>query len=42
MPGHHAHGWLDKLGWVLAGLTLLGVIVHGAGRAFTSRKGAHK
>ncbi len=42
MPGHHGHGWLDKLGWWLAGLTLLGVVAHGAGRAFAHRKGARK
>jgi octaheme c-type cytochrome (tetrathionate reductase family) len=42
MPGHHADGWLDKLGWGLAGLTLLAVIIHGAGRAFTYRKGIRK
>lgn len=42
MPGHHAHGWLDTLGWALAGLSVLGVIAHGAGRAFAHRKGARK
>jgi hypothetical protein len=42
MPGHHAHGWLDKLGWALAGLSVLGVLAHGAGRAYAHRKGARK
>jgi octaheme c-type cytochrome (tetrathionate reductase family) len=42
IPGHHAHEWLDKLGWPLAGLTLLGVMAHGAGRVLVRRKGARK
>jgi octaheme c-type cytochrome (tetrathionate reductase family) len=42
VPGHHGHGWLDKLGWGLAGLSVLGVILHGAGRFFAHRKGARK
>jgi hypothetical protein len=42
VPGHHGHGWLDKLGWGLAGLSVLGVILHGAGRVFAHRKGARK
>jgi len=42
MSGHHADVWLDKLGWGLAGLTLLAVIIHGAGRTFTHRQGVRK
>jgi octaheme c-type cytochrome (tetrathionate reductase family) len=30
MPGSGTHGWVDRLGWGLALLTLLGVLGHGA------------
>ncbi len=40
MPGRRANPLLDTAGWGIAGLALLGVIVHGAGRIFTSRKGS--
>lgn len=30
--------WLDVVGWSLALLTLVGVILHGAGRYYTSRR----
>jgi hypothetical protein len=36
MPGSHSNPLLDKLGWGLALLTLLGVMGHGAVR-FASR-----
>lgn len=39
MPGRHAHPLLDLIGWSLAGLALLGVIGHGAGRIYSARKG---
>jgi len=42
LPGRHGNPLLDKLGWSFAGLTLLGVAAHGAGRVYTSRKGARK
>jgi octaheme c-type cytochrome (tetrathionate reductase family) len=38
MPHHHANSLLDMAGWALAGLSLLGVIVHATGRVVTSRK----
>lgn len=42
LPGRHGSSLLDRLGWSLAGLTLLGVIAHGGGRYYMSRKGAEK
>jgi len=42
LPGRHGNPLLDKLGWSFAGLALLGVVAHGAGRIYTSRKGAEK
>ncbi len=42
MPGRHGNPLLDKLGWSFAGLALLGVVAHGAGRIYTSSKGAKK
>ena len=30
--------WLDMLGWTVALLTLIGVLVHGAIRIYTARK----
>ncbi|MDD5391216.1 MAG: tetrathionate reductase family octaheme c-type cytochrome [Gallionellaceae bacterium] len=42
LPGRHGNPLLDKLGWSFAGLALLGVAVHGAGRIYTSGKGARK
>jgi hypothetical protein len=38
MPGSGTHPLLDKLGWGLALLTLLGVLGHGALRIVSSRK----
>lgn len=38
IPGRHGHALLDTLGWSFAGLALLGVIAHGAGRIVTSRR----
>lgn len=38
LPGRHGNKLLDAAGWGLAGLTLLGVLGHGAGRVFASRK----
>ena len=42
LPGHHGHGWLDTLGWGLAGLSVLGVFLHGAGRYVAYRKRMRK
>jgi octaheme c-type cytochrome (tetrathionate reductase family) len=42
MPNHSANTLLDTGGWAIAGLTLLGVLGHGAGRIFAARKGAKK
>lgn len=42
MPGRHANKLLDTVGWGLAGLALLGVLVHGGIRIFLSRKGVEK
>ncbi len=40
MPGRgDQNKWLDYAGWTFALLTLIGVIVHGAGRIYTHRKG---
>jgi len=38
LPGTHANTWVDKLGWSLVVLTLLGVLGHGALRLVSSRK----
>jgi octaheme c-type cytochrome (tetrathionate reductase family) len=41
LPGRgvdHA-SWLDRAGWILAALTLVGVLVHGAVRVIKSRQG---
>ncbi len=38
IPGRHGNALMDSVGWSLAGLTLLGVLGHGAGRIFASRK----
>jgi hypothetical protein len=42
MPGRRGNELLDTAGWGLAGLTLLGVLGHGAGRMITSRKAKTK
>lgn len=42
MPGRCANKLLDQAGWILALLTLLGVIAHGLGRILAARKGAPK
>ncbi len=39
MPGRRANPLLDTAGWSIAGLTLLGVLGHGAGRVIASRNG---
>jgi octaheme c-type cytochrome (tetrathionate reductase family) len=39
MPGHSAKRWLDVIGWSVALLALIGVVVHGALRVVTARKG---
>ena len=38
MPNHSGNRLLDTVGWGLALLTLIGVLVHGAGRIFAARK----
>lgn len=38
LPGRHANPLLDKLGWSLAGLALLGVFAHGAIRVYSNRR----
>ena len=35
MPGHHRHSLLDQIGFILAGLILLGMLVHGTLRFIT-------
>ena len=42
MPGRHANPLLDTLGWGIAGFAFLGVVVHGAGRIYSNRKGEKK
>lgn len=42
LPGRHGNPLLDTLGWSFAGLALLGVVAHGAGRVYAARKGARK
>ena len=42
MPSHSANPLLDLAGWGLAALTLIGVLLHGAGRIYAARKGAKK
>ena len=42
MPGRRANPLLDLAGWSLAALTLIGVLLHGAGRIYAARKGANK
>jgi hypothetical protein len=39
MPNHSGNRLLDTIGWTLAGLTLLGVLGHGAGRIYAAGKG---
>jgi len=38
IPGHSRFGMVDTIGWLLAGLTLLGVLGHGALRFYMNRK----
>jgi hypothetical protein len=38
LPGRDANPFIDKAGWTLALLTLLGVLGHGVLRIFTARK----
>jgi len=38
MPGRDRNIWLDRAGWMLALLTLLGSLAHGAGRFVSSRR----
>jgi octaheme c-type cytochrome (tetrathionate reductase family) len=42
MPGRSSNKLLDMAGWTIALLTLVGVLVHGAGRIYAARKGGHK
>jgi octaheme c-type cytochrome (tetrathionate reductase family) len=42
MPSHSANSWLDRVGWGIAGLALIGVLLHGAGRIYMYRKGHAK
>lgn len=39
IPGRDANEWLDKIGWIVALLSLIGVLVHGGIRIFTHSKG---
>jgi len=39
MPGRRANPLLDLAGWGIAALTLIGVLLHGAGRIYMARKG---
>ena len=38
MPGRDRNIWLDRAGWTIALLTLLGVMAHAAGRILTRRR----
>ncbi|NLC09857.1 MAG: tetrathionate reductase family octaheme c-type cytochrome [Gammaproteobacteria bacterium] len=38
MPGRDRNIWLDRAGWSIALLTLLGALAHGAGRILASRR----
>jgi octaheme c-type cytochrome (tetrathionate reductase family) len=38
LPSRDGNKWLDMLGWMVALLTLIGVLVHGAIRIYTARK----
>ena len=38
MPGRDSFSWLDRIGWLLVLATLAGVLLHGLGRLFISRK----
>ncbi len=40
MPGRDANPWIDRIGWLLAALTLVGVLVHGLARLFIGRRSA--
>lgn len=42
MPGRRANPLLDLAGWGIAALTLIGVLLHGAGRIYMHRKGHAK
>ena len=35
IPGRDANIWLDKAGWLIASLTLIGVLLHAAARVFS-------
>jgi octaheme c-type cytochrome (tetrathionate reductase family) len=39
MPGRDANPWLDRIGWGVALLTLLGVLAHGGARLVMARRG---
>ena len=39
MPGRDANPWLDRIGWGIALLTLLGVLAHGGARILMARRG---
>lgn len=39
LPGRDSSSWIDLVGWLVVGLTAVGVILHGAGRmVFASRR----
>lgn len=38
LPGRDRVPWVDGIGWTLAALTLAGVLAHGAGRIYMSRR----
>ena len=40
IPGRDANPWIDKIGLLVALLTLVGVLVHGAIRIIMSKRGA--
>jgi hypothetical protein len=42
LPGRHGNVWLNRIGWTLALLCLIGVLVHGGIRIIAARKGAAK
>lgn len=41
IPGRDSTEWMDKIGWTLVLLSLIGVLIHAALRFFTRGKGGH-